>query len=76
MPRYVLMFQGADPPTGDIALIEGHAGVTVLDRTPAACLVEASERDAQALADRLPGWLVAPETTYPPPRPPRPARPD
>jgi hypothetical protein len=67
MPRYVMMFRGADPPADDVALIERSAAVAILDRVAGAFLVEASDEEARALRDRLPNWTIMPETTFPPP---------
>jgi len=70
MAQLVLKHRGGDPHPGDIALIEGTEGLTVRDRTARALLVEASPEAARALRERLSeNWIVAPETTFPPPGP-------
>ncbi|HEY8810690.1 MAG TPA: hypothetical protein VIM28_11795 [Solirubrobacterales bacterium] len=67
MPRYILKFRGADPPGDEVALIEGSAGIMIVDRVAGAFLVDASDEEVRALRERLPAWTVAPETTFPPP---------
>jgi hypothetical protein len=72
LARYVLKHRGSEPPREEVELIERSSGLTVLDRSaPRALLVEAPEETARALRERLPGWTVAEERTYPPPGPAR-----
>lgn len=72
MTRYVLKYRGSDPLQADADPVEHLDEVTVLDRSPGALLVEASEQATRRLQGQLPpGWLVAEEVVYPAPGPAR-----
>jgi hypothetical protein len=71
MAKYVLKHRGGDPPREDIALIERTEGVTIHDRTAGAMLVDVPEEAVRGLHERLPNWVVTPETTFAPPDPVR-----
>ena len=45
--------------------------MTIHDQTAGALLVDVSEEVAQGLRERLPNWLVTPETTFAAPAPVR-----
>lgn len=71
MAKYVLKHRGDDSPGEEIALIERTEGVTIHDRMAGALLIDASEEVVQSLRERLPNWVVTPETTFAPPEPVR-----
>jgi hypothetical protein len=64
MARFILRYSGAAAPEEPAGIVESAPNVKVIDRTPQMMLVEASEQDAQQLADRLPGWTLQPEVQY------------
>ena len=57
----------------ELDAIAGMPGVEMIDRIDDhAALIEASDEVAEKLAAMLPGFVIAPETSSPPPQPPVP----
>jgi hypothetical protein len=73
VPRYVLTYRRAPvPPEAELASVDRHEDVRVLDRAGRSVYIESSEEAAARLASALPDWTVAPEKLVPlPDRHPR-----
>jgi hypothetical protein len=65
--RYVVRFRGQGEPGGDVEEIRCLAGLRVLEESSRMLLVEGEDEVILALGERLSGWVVAPERTYPVP---------
>ena len=64
--RYVVRFKGRGlKPLADVEQVRRLPGVTVIDESSRMLLIEGDDDAVTILAEALPGWVVAPEKTYP-----------
>lgn len=66
MSRYILRYGGSQPaPLEHLQNIRATPGLRVLDQSPKMLLVDADESPLRARLERMPGWSMHPEQSYP-----------
>jgi hypothetical protein len=64
--RFILRFRGTGPIPGEtLERINALPDFDVVDSTSRMLLVEATDEDAQALIETMPGWALSAEQTVP-----------
>ena len=66
MSRYILRYGGSQSaPPEHVQSIRATPGLRVLDQSAKMLLVDADESSLRAQLERMPGWSMHPEQSYP-----------